>query len=69
MSVETMSRRISIIEQTWKDSPQSGRDDYVEELAAISTGLMSVTGPEAERAEWLTRRVNRVVRNIGTAAG
>ena len=69
MSVETMSRRISIIEQTWKDAPQAGRADYVEELAVISTGLMSVTGPEAERAEWLSRRVNRVVRNIGTTAG
>ena len=68
MSVETMSRRISTIEQTWKDATQVGRAGYVEELSEISTGLGHVTGPEAERAEWLTRRLNRVVRNIGSAA-
>ncbi|MGS0683665.1 hypothetical protein ACVBEQ_00685 [Nakamurella sp. GG22] len=67
MSVETMSRRISTIEQTWKDATQVGREGYVEELSEISTGLGSVTGPEAERAEWLTRRLNRVVRNIDAA--
>lgn len=67
MSVETMSRRISTIEQSWKDATQVGREGYVEELSAISTGLGSVTGPEAERAEWLTRRLNRVVRNIDAA--
>ena len=67
MSVETMSRRISTIEQTWKDATQDGREGYVEELSQISTGLESVTGPEAERAEWLTRRLNRVVRNIDAA--
>jgi len=44
-----------------------GRDGYVEELSEISNGLGHVTGPEAERAQWLTRRLNRVVRNIGTA--
>jgi len=68
MSVETMSRRISTIEQTWKEASQDGRAGYVEELSVISTGLGAVTGPEAERAQWLTRRLNRVVRNIGSAA-
>lgn len=68
MSVETMSRRISVIEQTWKDASQVGRAGYVEELSEISNGLGNVTGPEAERAEWLTRRLNRVVRHIGAAA-
>jgi hypothetical protein len=67
MSVETMSRRISTIEQTWKDASEVGRNGYVEELSQISTGLGQVTGPEAERAEWLTRRLNRVVRNIDAA--
>ena len=67
MSVETMSRRISTIEQTWKDASNDGRAGYVEELSEISTGLCHITGPEAERAEWLTRRLNRVVRNIGAA--
>ena len=66
MSVETMSRRLSVIEQTWKEANKTGRDGYVEELAVISTGLGHVTGPEAERAEWLTRRLNRVVRNINS---
>ena len=64
MSVETMSRRISVIEQTWRDAPQDSRAGYVEELSEISAGLGHVTGPEAERAEWLRRRLNRVVRNI-----
>lgn len=68
MSVETMSRRISIIEQSWKDASEVGRAGLVVELSEISTGLGNVTGPEAERAEWLTRRLNRVVRNIGSAA-
>ncbi len=67
MSVETMSRRISTIEQTWKDANPTGRAGYIEELSEISTGLLAVTGVEAERADWLSRRVNRVVRNIGTA--
>lgn len=67
MSVETMSRRISVIEQTWKDASPVGREGYVVELSEISTGLGNVTGPEAERADWLQRRLNRVVRNIGTA--
>ena len=68
MSVETMSRRISIIEQSWKDASEVGRAGLVVELSEISTGLGNVTGPEAERAEWLTRRLNRVMRNIGSAA-
>ena len=68
MSVETMSRRISVIEQTWKDATVVGRAGYVDELSEISTGLGHITGPEAERAQWLTRRLNRVVRNIDAAA-
>lgn len=68
MSVETMSRRISTIEQSWKDASVTGRAGLVEELTTISDGLGHVTGPEAERAQWLTRRLNRVVRNIDAAA-
>ena len=49
MSVETMSRRISVIEQTWKDATVVGRAGYVDELSEISTGLGHITGPEAER--------------------
>ena len=47
MSVETMSRRISIIEQSWKDASEVGRAGLVVELSEISTGLGHVTGPEA----------------------
>ncbi len=68
MSVETMSRRISVIEQTWKDASAESRASFVDELSTISTGLGSVTGAEAERAEWLTRRLNRMVRTIGAAS-
>ena len=68
MSVETMSRRISTIEQTWKEANDTGRAGYIEELTTISTGLQEVTGVEAERADWLARRVNRMVRSIGTAS-
>lgn len=67
MSVETMSRRISVIERTWQDATMETCAGYVEELGEISSCLGRITGPEAERAEWLTRRLNRVVRKIGDA--
>lgn len=64
MSVETMSRRLSVIEQTWKEASNSSRISYREELVGISSGLGRVTGPEAERAAWLTRRLHRIDRII-----
>jgi hypothetical protein len=64
VSVETMSRRISFIERTWQDAAIETREGYVDELGEISSGLGRVTGAEAERAEWLTRRANRVVRKM-----
>ena len=67
MSVETMSRRISVIERTWQDATTETRAGYVDELGEISSGLGRITGAEAERAEWLTRRLHRVVRKIGDA--
>ncbi len=67
MSVETMSRRISVIERTWPDATTGGRASLVDELGQICTCLGRVTGAEAERAEWLTRRLRRVVRKIGEA--
>ena len=67
MSVETMSRRISVIERTWPDATTGVRANLVDELGQISTSLGIVTGAEAERAEWLTRRLNRVIRKIGDA--
>lgn len=68
MSVETMSRRISFIERTWQTAAVETRAGYVEELNEISSGLGRVTGAEAERAEWLTRRLHRVVRRIGDSS-
>jgi hypothetical protein len=65
VSVETMSRRISFIERSWQDAAVETRAGYVDELNEISSGLGRVTGAEAERAEWLTRRLHRVVRKIG----
>jgi hypothetical protein len=65
VSVETMSRRISVIERTWPDATTGVRAGYVDELDEISTCLGRVTGAEAERAEWLTRRLNRVLRKMG----
>ena len=42
MSVETMSRRLSVIEQTWKEGSPTERTGYVEELAVI--GLRAEDG-------------------------
>lgn len=64
MSVETMSRRISFIERTWQDAEVGTREGYVDELGEISSGLGRITGAEAERAEWLNRRANRVARKM-----
>jgi len=67
VSVEIMSRRISAIERTWQDATSETRAGYVSELSEISSGLGRVTGAEAERAEWLTRRLHRVVRKINAS--
>ncbi len=67
MSVETMSRRISIIERAWPDATTGVRAGFIDELGQISSCLRTVTGAEAERAEWLTRRLYRVIRKIGEA--
>lgn len=68
MSVEIMSRRISVIERTWPEATMGARAGLVDELGEISTSLGRITGAEAERAEWLTRRLNRVIRKMGDAA-
>lgn len=67
MSVETMSRRISVIERAWPEATTGVRADFVDELGQISSSLRTITGAEAERAEWLTRRLHRVIRKIGEA--
>jgi hypothetical protein len=64
VSVEIMSRRISFIERTWQEAEVGTRKGYVDELGVISSGLGRITGAEAERAEWLTRRADRVVRKM-----
>lgn len=64
MGVETMSRRLNEIERAWKQAAAPQRESYLSELSAISHGLERVTGLDAERAEWLGRRVDRAVRTI-----
>jgi hypothetical protein len=64
MTLEAANVRLSVIEQTWQGASGAERLDYLEELAEMVGTLGQVTGPEAEHAQWLTRRVQRVVRHI-----
>jgi hypothetical protein len=64
MTVEAANVRLSVIEQTWQAASAEERLGYLDELAAMVCTLGQVTGPQAENAEWLTRRLQRVVRHI-----
>ena len=64
MTVEAANVRLSVIEQTWQAASAAERLGYLDELAAMAGTLGQVTGPQAENAEWLTRRLHRVVRHI-----
>ncbi len=64
MTVEAANVRLSVIEQTWQAASAEERLGYLDELAAMAGILGQVTGPQAENAEWLTRRLHRVVRHI-----
>jgi hypothetical protein len=64
MTVEAANVRLSVIEQTWQAASAEERLGYLDELAAMAGTLGQVTGPQAENAEWLTRRLHRVVRHI-----
>ena len=64
MTVDAMNVRLSEIEQTWQAASASERLGYLDELAEMAGTLEQVTGPQAEEAQWLTRRLHRVVRHI-----
>ena len=64
MTVDAMNVRLSVIEQTWQAASASDRLGYLDELAEMAGTLEHVTGPQAEDAQWLTRRLHRVVRHI-----
>ena len=64
MTVDAVNVRLSEIEQTWQAASASDRLGYMDELAEMAGTLEHVTGPQAEDAQWLTRRLHRVVRHI-----
>jgi hypothetical protein len=64
MTVEAANARLSVIEETWQRAPEPERMRDLEELAEISRDLDRLTAERAANAEWLTRRLNRVVRHI-----
>ena len=64
MTVEAANARLSVIEQTWQAASNTERVGYLNELTEMARNLEQVTGPQAEHAQWLTRRVHRVVRHI-----
>jgi hypothetical protein len=64
MTVEAVNVRLSVIEQSWQAASASERRGYLDELAEMAGPLQHVTGPQAEDAQWLTRRLRRVVRHI-----
>ena len=57
MTVEAANVRLSVIEQTWQAASAEERLGYLDELAAMAGTLGQVTGPQAENAAWLTRRL------------
>ena len=69
MTVEAANVRLSVIEQTWQAASAAERLNYLEELAEMAHTLGQVTGAQAENAQWLTRRIHRVVRHINHDPG
>ena len=64
MTVDAVNVRLSVIEQTWQAASASERMVDLDDLAEMAGTLELVTGPNAEDAQWLTRRLHRVVRHI-----
>jgi hypothetical protein len=64
MTVDEVNARLSVIEQTWQAAAASDRLAYLDELAEMAGALEQATGPQAEDAQWLARRLRRVVRHI-----
>ena len=69
MTVDAVNVRLSVIEQTWQVASASKRLGYLDELAEMAGALELVTGPQAADAQWLTRRLCRVVRHINQDPG
>lgn len=63
-TVDTMNAKLSAIEQTWQGASAAERRDYLDELAEMAVTLQQVTGAQAANAQWLTRRLHRVIRHI-----
>jgi len=63
-TVETTNARLSVIEQTWQSASAGERRGYLVELAEMAVTLEQVTGAQAENAQWLIRRLQRVMRHI-----
>jgi hypothetical protein len=64
MTVDAVNVRLSVIEQTWQAASASERVGYLNELAEMAGTLEHLTGPQADDAQWLTRRLHRVIRHI-----
>ncbi len=64
MTVEAANVRLSVIEQTWQAASAEERLGYLDELAAMAGTPRAGHGTARENAEWLTRRLHRVVRHI-----
>ena len=61
---ETANARLSVIEQTWQGASAGERRGYLVELAEMAVTLEQGIGAQAENAQWLTRRLQRVMRHI-----
>jgi hypothetical protein len=69
MTVQAANARLSVIEQSWQEASNAERLGYLDELTEMARILEQVTGPQAEHAQWLIRRVHRVVRHINHDPG
>jgi hypothetical protein len=69
MTVDAANVRLSVIEQAWQASSATERLGYLDELAEMADTLGQITGAQAENAQWLTRRIQRVVRHINHDPG
>jgi hypothetical protein len=67
MDVDTINARFTVIEKVWKDATATTRTEYLAELGAMTSALAEIAGPQAASAKWLSRRIDRVARYIGSA--
>ncbi len=64
MALKANDLRVGQIEDSWRAASDPDRVGYIEELRQIADGLELLTGQEADSGRWLTRRVQRVARQI-----